>query len=401
MKPAGRRPHVLLMVETTLEYGREILRGAGRYVLSHGPWSLYVDLRELLAAAPAWLDRRQVDGIISRSTTPELAERLRISGIPTVDLTDVYRNPQLHRLWTDHRAVGRLGAEHFLERGFEHCAFCGFSGHVWSEERRQGFADHLAGKVRSLHAFESPWDQARLSRWETQQEDLADWLRGLPRPVGVLCSNDLRGQQVLDACRGTGMAVPEEVAVLGVDDDQLLCRLCDPPLSSIRPNSFALGYEAAALLDRLMRGEAIPLGETWIPPLGISTRQSTDVLAIDDPQIAAAVRLIRRQACEGLTLKHLLDQVPMARSVLERRFRKYLGRSPQAEIRHVQLRKAKELLEETQLSLAEIAARTGFRHAEYFSVVFKRELGLTPGDFRHQAQPPTSSSPAEPRSRPT
>lgn len=377
----------MLMVETSLEYGREVLRGVSRYVLSHGPWSLYMDLRELLAAPPAWLERWKGDGIITRSATPELAEKLIASGIPTVDLTDVYRNHGLPRIWTDHRAVGKLGAEHFLDRGFEHLAFCGFSGHVWSEERQAGFEERIAGKVQSSHRYSTPWDLSRESYWETQQSSISDWLRGLPKPVGVLCSNDLRGQQVLDACRRVGLAVPEEVAVLGVDDDSLLCELCDPPLSSIRPNSFAIGFEAAALLDRLMRGESLAGEQVLINPLGVVTRQSTDMLAIDDPQIAAAVRLIRQHACDGLSMKQLLSQIPIARSVLERRFRKYLGRSPQAEIRHVQLRKARQLLAETQLSLAEIASRTGFTHAEYFSVVFKRELGVTPGGYRQTAQP--------------
>src|SRR6185437_15012889 len=194
------------------------------------------------------------------------------------------------------------------------------------------------------------------------------------------------GQHVLDACQRVNLSVPEEVAVIGADNDMLLCELCDPPLSSVVPNPERIGYEAAALLDRLMRGEKPPSMHLWIEPLGVTTRQSTDVLAIDDPHIAVAVRYIRENACAGATVPDLLQQVPLSRTLLERQFRKYLGRSPQAEIRAVQLKRVKQLLAETDLSLERIAELAGYEHPEYMSVVFKRETGQTPGHYRRHVQ---------------
>lgn len=381
-----KRPHVMLIVETSLAYGRAVLRGISRYVVAHQPWSLFLDQRELMVAPPAWLDGWRGDGIISRSTTPELAEKLRRRGVPTVDLTDVHGDLGLPHIWTDHHAVGRIGAAHLVERGFRRFAFCGFSDHDWSRRRRDGFVAALSELAFACAEFHSPWSGAPQRSWEDQQAELAAWLRGLPRPVGILACNDMRGQHLLEACRREELAVPEEVAVLGVDDDELLCGLCDPPLSSVRLNPERVGYDAAALLDRLMQGQPPPDAVQMAAPLGIVTRQSTDVLAIDDPLVAAAVKLMRERACAGLTVEDVLRAVPLSRSALERRFRKFLRRSPQQEIRAVQIKRIKQLLAETDLPLERIAALAGFEHAEYMSVLFKRETGQTPGQFRRAAQ---------------
>lgn len=376
--------HVLLIVETSLEYGRSVLRGISDYVLAHRPWSMYLDLRELMIDPPQWLDRWNGDGIISRSTTPELAETLLRKKIPTVDLTDIYGDLGLPHIWTDNLEVGRLAAGHLLERGFRHFAYCGFSGHDWARQRLTGFREALHAAHSAAEVLESPWSGNR--DWEDQQREITDWLRELPKPLGVFACNDMRGQHVLDACRRLELSVPEEVAVIGVDNDELICAMCDPPLSSVVPNPRKIGYEAAAMLDRLMQGAPPHPYEQIVPPLGVATRQSTDVLAIDDPQVASAVVYIRQHACEGITVDDVLKRVPLTRSVLERRFRKYVKRSPQAEIRNVQIKRIKQLLMETDLPLERIAELTGFQHPEYLSVVFKRETGQPPGHFRRQTQ---------------
>jgi LacI family transcriptional regulator len=376
---------VLLIVETSLAYGRQLLRGIGRYAVARESWSLYVDLRELMAT-PQWLDSWRGDGIICRATTPELAAQLKRKRLPTVDLADVHGDLGLPHIWTDNATVGRLAATHLLERGFRQFGFCGFLGHDWARRRREGFTAALQESGCSADILELPWETTRKHSWEQQQQEIAAWLARLPKPVGVLAANDMRGQHVLDACRRHGLAVPEEVAVIGVDNDELLCQLCDPPLSSVAPNPERIGYDAAALLDRLMQGEKPTEREWLIPPLGVVTRQSSDVLAIDDPLVSAAVRLIRERACARLSVDDVLKAVPLSRSVLERRFRKYLQRSPQEEIRWVQLKRVKQLLAETDLALANIADLAGYDHAEYLSVVFKRETGQTPGEYRRQVQ---------------
>jgi LacI family transcriptional regulator len=382
----ARRPHVALMVETTLIYGRHLLRGIIRYLRSHQPWSVFFELRELGASPPDWLKNWRGDGIISRPTNPALAELLRKKKIPVVNLNDVYSDLGLPLIESDHEAIGRLAAEHLLERGFRQFAFCGFSGHAWSGKRREAFRTAVGKAACSCTIYESPWGGPKAHPWEEEQQAIGDWLQSLPRPVGVLASNDMRGQHVLDACQRVHLGVPEEVAVVGVDDDALLCELCDPPLSSVVPNAERVGYEAAALLDQLMAGAKPPRQALLIEPLGVTARQSTDVLAIDDAHVASAVRYIREQACHGATVNDVLEQVPLSRTILERRFRKYLGRSPQAEIRAVQLKRVKQLLGETDLRLEQIAELAGYEHPEYLSVVFKRETGLTPGKYRRQAQ---------------
>jgi LacI family transcriptional regulator len=204
--------------------------------------------------------------------------------------------------------------------------------------------------------------------------------------VGILAAYDIRGQRVLDACRGAGLAIPDEVAVLGVDNDELLCELASPPLSSVMPNTLRTGYEAAALLDRMMRGEAVRPVAHLIPPVGVVARQSTDVLALEDRAVAQAVRFIREHACEGINVGDVLQGVTLSRRVLEQRFRRLLGRTPREEILQVRLARVKQLLTETDLTLYQVAERTGFEHVEYLSVVFKRETGRTPRQFRTAAR---------------
>ena len=229
--------------------------------------------------------------------------------------------------------------------------------------------------------YESP--RAGLKVWKQDQTQLVEWLRSLPKPVGIFATNDLRGQHVLDACGRDNVAVPEQAAVIGVDNDELLCGLCNPPLSSVIPNPERIGYEAASWLDRLMQGETTAVMEVEVPPKGVAVRQSSDVFAVSDPTVAAALRFIRERACYGVTVQEVLGHLAVSRSWLERSFRKLLNRSPQAEIRNVQLKRCKELLRTTTLSLEKIAQLTGFEHPEYMNVVFKREVGETPGRFRN------------------
>lgn len=377
------RRHVLLIIETAYAYGRSVLAGINDYMVAHEPWSVSLDLRGLMVPSPPWLGDWVGDGIISRSSDQELVHAVTRRGLPTIDLTDIDRDVGLPHIWTDHYAVGEVAAGHLLERGFTRFAFCGFSGHEWSDRRRIGFERGVA-HVDIPAVFETPWIPSATRPWESERQELYDWIQSLPRPVGILACNDVRGQHILDVCRSLEVAVPEEVAVIGVDDDELLCQFCDPPLSSVVPNAERIGFEAAEALDTLMRGHSLDWTERIVPPIGVVTRQSTDVLAIDDPQIAAAVRLIRERACSGLTVAEVLREIPLSRSVLERRFRKHLGRSPQAEIRNVQLKRVKQLLRESDLTLDRIAGLTGFEHPEYLSVVFRREIGQTPGNYRSE-----------------
>lgn len=375
-------PKVLIIVETSLSFGRAVLRGINRYMITQRRWSISLDLRELMAKPPDWLETWQGDGIISRSTSKEFADLIRKRGLPMVDLTDIIDDVGFPTIRTNQESVARLAAKHLIERGFKNFAFCGFSEHRWSKERQLGFVSELKRENHECFVLNSPWTTDRAHTWEQQQELIVSWLESLPKPVGVFACNDFRGLHVLDACQRIDVHVPEQVAVIGADNDTLLCGLTNPPLTSVILNPERIGYEAAALLDQLMQVQATATEAQLVEPMGIEVRQSTDVLAIDDPQIALAVRIIRERACSGLTVAEILREVPLSRSSLERRFRHYLGRSPQAEIRSVQVKRISELLRETDLTLEQIARKVSFTHPEYLSVVFKREMGESPGRYR-------------------
>ena len=382
----ARRRRVALIVETSSAYGRRILRGVRRYVHTHQSWSIFLEQRSLTSRPPQWLEGWDGDGIISRTTTKQLVEAAAGTKVPLIDLTDRHGTFGLPQVWSDDRGIAELGADHLMERGFRRFGFCGFSRESWSQRRLAEFAAIVERSGETCHSYESPWFGKDAHPWETEQARIGGWLVGLPKPIGIMACNDLRGQHVLDACNRVDLAVPEEVAVIGVDDEEEICELCDPPLSSIIPNAELVGYKAAELLDRLMSGKEPETLQRIIPPLGITTRQSTDVLAIDDPDVASAVRYIREHACRGAVVDDILDHVPVSRSILERRFRKSLDCSPQALIRRTQLKRVKQLLVDTDLPLAKISELAGFKHHEHMCTVFKREVGDSPGSYRRKAQ---------------
>jgi LacI family transcriptional regulator len=206
---------------------------------------------------------------------------------------------------------------------------------------------------------------------------------------------DIRAQQLLDICRELNIAVPEEIAVIGVDNDRLLCDLCEPPLSSVIPDTHRTGFIAASLLDKQMAGEPVEPKSFLIPPVGIQTRQSTDILAIDDPHIAATLRFIRQNACAGIQVRDLLKHVPLSRRVLESRFKERIGRTPHEEIMRIRIDRVKTLLVESDLPLSAIARRTGFNYIEYLNEAFKKRVGTTPGKYRKEASGGRSVGPAK------
>ncbi len=379
-------PQVALIIESSVSYGRSILQGVARYISSHHRWSIFFEQHELGTPPPAWLDSTNWNGILCRPTDPTLAHRLKRMKVPVVDLNDLYENLRFPWVGSNHRAIGALGAKHFLERGFRHFAFCGFSNELWAGQRRDGFCEIVGKNNLPIPVYESPWRGATVSRWDLELEQLGKWLAALPKPIGVMACNDVRALHLLDACHKTGLLVPEEVAVVGVDNEEIICELCNPPLSSVEPAPESVGYQAAELLDKLMNGESCPAGRILVDPIRVVTRRSSDTLATKDRIVSGALRYIREQALHGCTVSDVLKQVKTSRSYLERRFRSHLKRSPQAEIRRVQIDRIKQLLTETDFTLERISELSGFEHPEYMSVLFKRTCGQTPGQYRKQTQ---------------
>ncbi|ODU23767.1 MAG: XylR family transcriptional regulator [Verrucomicrobia bacterium SCN 57-15] len=383
-------PKVALLIETSNAYARSLLRGVVGYIREHQPWSLFLSEHTRGDKTPQWLKGWRGDGIIARVENAAIAEALRPIRLPIVDMSAARLLPSLPWFETDDGAIAHIAVEHLVERGFTNLAFVGDSQFNWSKWR----CEHFENSVRAAghNCFVLDIGKKKKSEEEGLRR-IAEWVRELPKPVGVMACYDFTGQQVLDACRRLDIAVPDEVAVIGVDNDELLCELSDPPLSSVIPNTYRTGYEAAALLDQMMGGKIVK-GETHlIPPLGVATRQSTDVLAIHDRNVARAINYIRKNACNGINVQDVIRAVPQSRRLLEKKFKKLLGRTPHDEIFRVQLERVRQLLTQTDLSLEQIAERTGFTHVEYLSVAFKRELGIPPSRYRAVNRPKANPNP--------
>ena len=211
-----------------------------------------------------------------------MARLFRRMKVPVVDLNDLYENLDLPWVGSDHAAIGRMGASHLLERGFRNFAFCGFANELWSMQRFNGFCSAVPQNNVAISLYETPWRGPNVPRWDQDIEKIVKWLKALPKPVAILACNDVRGLHVLDACSRAGLLVPEEVAVLGVDDEEIMCELCSSPLSSVVLNPEGIGYAAAELLDALMAGKRPRQLRILVDPIRVFSRQSTDVMAVSD-----------------------------------------------------------------------------------------------------------------------
>lgn len=381
------RPQVLLIFQTRFEECTAMLKGVAHFERNHQLWIGFLDDEARAERDPQWLRSKRWDGVISRHTTPALVRVCAELKLPLVDLNDCAPFPGVPKIRPDNVALGHQGAEHFIERGYQHFAFAGFDNAGWSRERRDGFVEALRLAERPCSVFDVSYPGDLTPFWDTQQIDaLVAWLKGLPKPVGVMACNDMRAQQIVTAAHACGILVPEQVAVLGANNEPIRCELAYPPLSSVSPNAFQSGYKAAEVLADLMNHRAPATYDLRIEPMGVATRPSTDVLAIDDRIVTTALSFIRQKACAGLTVDEVVHVAHASRSQLEKKFRRYLGRSPQAEIRRVQVAKIKQLLAETDYPLKRIAEMAGFEHVEYMSVVFKRICGDSPGSFRKRIQ---------------
>ena len=355
MGERSRSPRrVAVLIEASNAYARGLLAGIHAHLREHEPWTVFLPEHGRGKPPLEALARWHGDGIIARIETPAIARTVAdlraTQGVHVVDVSAARLVPGVPYVETADAAIATVAAEHFFERDFRQVAFLGDRRFQWSDNRRDAFTTAAAARGMVADVF----------RHGRGYDD----------------------DPALDACRRVGIAVPDEAAILGVDDDELVCGLASPSLSSVIPDAAGAGRLSAALLERLMRGEALDCEEWLLPPVGISTRQSTDVLAIDDELVVAAVRHVRDQASRGLRVAGLVRALGTTRRVLESRFTKRVGHTPHEEILRVQFRRIEQLLRETDLPLSEIAARSGFRHAEYMTVAFARRHGMPPSVWR-------------------
>ena len=380
-------PRVALLVETSREYGREVLRGVMRYARLHGPWAFHITPGDFMQAVPK-IKHWGGTGIIARIETSAVGKALLATKLPIVamdlDCAQLKSDSLLSRcseLSSDSSHAAELAAEHLLERGFRNYGFVGVADRIWSQRREEAF--RAAIQEAGFDPYVYPLPRRKVDRqWDREQAILEEWLRGLPRPLGLMACNDDRGRQVMEACRGAGLQVPEQAAVVGVDNDELLCELADPPLSSVALGAERGGFEAATLLAGLMSRRLRKPRHIVTPALRVVTRHSTDVTLLEDTEVAKALRYIRENAIGPLGIDEVAHAVAISRRSLEIRFKKAMGRTVHDEIRRVRLDRAMRLLVETNLPLAGIAAASGFNTPSYLAQIFKRETGMTPAQYR-------------------
>jgi LacI family transcriptional regulator len=371
-------PRVALLIETTRSYGRNVMRGIGDYARVHGSWIFHVPSEMPVTGVPP-REEWHGDGIVAQPRQDQaFLKQLIECGTPVVSLSGPPGSGGLPAVRANQDAVAELALNHFGERGFIRFAYCGAPRDKIWPGTGELFRKLAEAGGYPCAVYEPAYEKgARTLRLNL----LARWLKPLTKPIALLARDDLRAREVLDACRLAGLHVPEEIAVLGVNDDELICEMADPPLSSVVHNARRIGYEAAAMLDRLMQGKQV-VADIVVDPLGVKTRQSTDLLAIEDPDVATAVRYIREHACEGIRVDDVLDQVALSRRALEKRFRAAVGRPPHMEIRRAQLERVKELLTSSEYKLEKIAEVTGFSSAQYLAGLFRRVMHMTPGAWR-------------------
>ena len=382
---------VLLMMETSRKYGRSILRGIAKYSRSHGPWIFYRQAPFYWSSngKEATLERclkLGIDGVILREQRqPEQTDRILATGLPAI--VSPYRElfPGLPNIVTDDAAIGTMAADYLLHRGFKHLAYCGFGDeYYWSRERGKSFTERVDRAGHHIHYYEYEQPQSRSPHsWEAELAILVDWLKQLPKPVALMACNDDRSQDVLEACKIANLNVPEQVAILGLGDDDLVCDLASPPLSSVALSAEKAGYEAAATLDKLMNGESVSDRKIIVLPSYIVTRQSTDILTIDDPYVAEALRFIYRRARrEAIQVNDVLRVIPISRRSLYERFARTLGRPVHEEIKRVRVEHLARLLVSTKWSIAQIASTLGCTDMKNLARYFKQAKGMSPLQYR-------------------
>ncbi|MDF1740027.1 MAG: DNA-binding transcriptional regulator [Verrucomicrobiales bacterium] len=378
-------PRVAILVETSRSYTRDLLSGVSRYIQRHGHWSTFLELRAFESSPPPWLNHWDGDGILTRTHSAAMAGAIREAGVPAIELRSTKYNQTLPFVGMDNALIGETVAEHFLNRGYRRFA-------VYTLDTEQFFRDRVSNFVTRVkqagagceslpaHGETTPED------WEAHQTELIAWIESIEKPVGIFAANDQLAVRLLDACRRAGIVVPEEVAVVGCENETTLCDFASPALTSVKFDGETVGYRAAGLLDKLMQGETVPAESILIPPKGIEVRASSDEYVIEDPVVLRAVKLIREHAFEGITVAEIVKALRVSRSTLERRMKATLKRGTKEEILRLQFREVNRLLRNTDLTIEAISDLAGFTHTHYLQTSYRERYGITPGAYRKKSR---------------
>lgn len=384
--PSSRRRlrYVALVIETSHGCGRTLLQGVSRYTREHGGWSICFEPHGKSHQPPPWLRSWRGDGMLMQVRNERFVELIRRLGVPTVDVRGDVPVRGVPFVGVDCRAAARAAFDHLCERGFRQFGYCG------PARGEDGLMDQRGAAFEEIVATAGyHFSRLRLGRarrggdgWDAAKPPIARWLAREPKPLAVMAGNDAIGLQILDTCHRAGLDVPEQIAVLGSGNDEFVCSLTEPAQTSIDIASDLVGYEAAALLDRMMRGRRPTVDRVLLPPRGVVARASTDVVATADREVAETLRFIRHHACLRIRVPDVLQHVGLSRSLLDARMKRAIGRTIDQEIRRVRLARAKELLSDTEVPIKQIAHSTGFGTPQYLSRAFRQVTGMTPAVYR-------------------
>ncbi len=389
----AKRKNILISTSTRREGTRLMIRAIAAYGDVSSTWRIYIDDDMRAASDTEWLFSKEWDGIVLNSSNQEIAKQCQSRGIPCIDINDETGSiPGIPKIRPDNAGLGHIAAEHLRDRGFRRFAYCGFSDQKWAQERKNGFREAVELMDSPIEVFETAYqDSENQLRPKTEfdwhrneTESISQWLKTLKTPVGIMACNDLRAVQIIDACIDLEARLPDDFAIIGGGNEAFRCEIRQPSISSVPVNFHEHGRCIARTMQALLNKEADVPAEQLIEPTDAILRQSSDALAIDDPIVERAVRVLRDANGIGITVDQLAKAASSSRSQLERGFRKYFGHSPQTEIRQCQIAYIKSLLTGTDMTLYDIALVLGFKHPEYMSVVFKKLTGESPGVYRER-----------------
>ncbi len=374
-----RRYSVAVVVDSSSTFAQGVLRGITQYVFENGPWNIAYEERSLDSVEPTWLKRWKGDGIIIRTRTAQTSRLAIKRNVKVVDLGEEPL-PNTPIIAIDHKQCADKAAEFLAQRQFGSFAYVGIKDRPFSQFRHDEFIRQMGANTPS---FEIPLTCLRISP-TTAKSSLEPWLKSLPKPCGLMACNDLAANFVIQSCVRANIMVPDEIAVIGVDNDEIYCNMSPVPLTSIELDTQRMGWEAAALLHKLMLGQKPPEIPFAITPLKIVERGSTDFLAIDDLTVKKALVIIRDSACDGITVKQLTEKMEISRRHLERRFAAVLKTSVCNQIMRYQMARALDLIKGTTLTLTAIAKRAGFKNTAHFCTAFKKFYHKTPTQLRDE-----------------
>lgn len=377
---------VALVFEKSREFGRGLLRGIADYSRIQGPWSFLTyppyylesqDSRRVIS----WLKKSNADGVILRVGGGFKAGELVGLDVPIIVHDIDEEIPEISNIVTEEFTIGQMAAKHLIDRGFQRFAFCGFDYKSWSRRRCESFCETVREAGFDTHVYEQPKSKANRS-FEKERHFLTKWLESLPKPIGLMACNDDRGQYLLELCKTAGINVPASVAVIGADNDELVCNLSDPPLSSIALNTYKAGYAAAELLGRMMTGRKTDISRIVVPPTRIVTRQSTNVLAVADEVVATAVSFILTHANKPIQVSDVAEAAAVSRRTLQQRFTKLMHMSVHQYISLARVERISQMLIESKTTTYRIAQILGYPNAGSLSRIFRKEKGMSPIAFR-------------------